>query len=490
MNKVEQNIEDVEFILSQLEHYLINSEDKMKTFREEVKKDRLNYMYMLPHPKGSGHLICGREAHKRFFLLAKRYLSTLGANGGTVKEIDYVEILKNEFVRYFLKEGQSISERSTTRMLSRAFEKSLKNHEVLTYYIPCSIVFGNKPLEFEVGAVRFLHKSRFDEQFGDELEAQQEMIAERHQQHCQDAIEKGMDSKRVATEEQSSKLGSYLVDGVKKYFNNYDWVGIVTIGPCHSVVSRERAVLAVTSALNILKLMLSENYSDKIRIGCSPGVMQRRASLIRKSNNQLSISVSGEYDGNMPGDKWFDIISTQGAFFFQTASKTLDIIVDPSKTMPLCHRFLDALTWYGEAVAEQSSSAKVVKYVSAIERMTMTQEKTKVTDIVIKRCCLLCFGSREDKNYEYWETMFKKIYQCRSNLVHGTISPFDQSVTTTASDASYATQQLLLRGLDFFSQIGIEESKYSVKRLKKNYRELEDMYSRDLPFANKPLDTL
>lgn len=478
MNKVEQNIEDVKFIIAQLEHYHISSEDKLKAFREEANKDKFNLLYMLPHPKGVGNLICGREAHDRFFLLAKRYLSTLGQKRKTVKESGYVEILKKEFVRCFLKEGQAISESSTTRMLANAFEKLFEKNETLTHYIPCSIVFSKDPLDFEVGPVRFLHKSQFYELYGDELEAQQEVIAEKHHKRCETAINKGMEAERVATKEQSFNLGNRLVEGVKNYLNHYDWVAIVTIGPCDSIVSGERALLAVSAALNILKLMLSETDSNKIRTGCSPGVMTQRAELIRTTNNELRLSVvSGGYDGNLPGEKWFDIINTEGAFFFQTASKMLDIIIDPLKKNPLCQRFLDALTWYGEAVAEQSSSGKIIKYVAAIERITLTEEKIQVTDRVIKRSCLLC-SDRRSKDYEDWEIIFKRVYTCRSDLLHGTISPFDERVKSVSSDAAYASRQLLLRGLSFFKHLnGLEEPKYSTKHLKIAYQELENLVS-------------
>jgi hypothetical protein len=89
----------------------------------------------------------------------------------------------------------------------------------------------------------------------------------------------------------------------------------------------------------------------------------------------------------------------------------------------LNQRLLDALNWFGQAVVEQNAGAKVVKYTAALERLTVTGHVDDgLENLVIKRVAILN-QDREDKPLEEIKKQLGELYQCRSDLMHGSLSP-------------------------------------------------------------------
>jgi hypothetical protein len=289
-----------------------------------------------------------------------------------------------------------------------------------------------------------------------------------------------MSAERAATPEQSRHHADFLVDNLQKFFSLYDWIAVVTVGKCDPVISRERALLTVEGALNILKLLLSQNHSHRFRIAHKPGLPRDTAELTRFSANTLNIAISHRLEGNAISDDGFQFISEQeDGFYLRTAEKTLESLIDPSRKAPLNQRFLDALAWYGDAVGELSPAARVVKYVTAAERMTVTEKEHDdsgkargVTEIVTRRAAILCYTPTEN-DLDDWETAIGDVYNCRSELVHGSLSPFDEQVFAMVNKAEQISRRVLLRGLEFFNTLGLDTPNYSVRKLKENYLQLE-----------------
>jgi hypothetical protein len=93
----------------------------------------------------------------------------------------------------------------------------------------------------------------------------------------------------------------------------------------------------------------------------------------------------------------------------------------------LDQRLVDALNWFGQATRETNRGAAVVKYAAALERLTITGHIEGVERAVIRRTLILN-QTRTDKSEEQIEREIGRFYQCRSDLMHGSLSPFDPSV--------------------------------------------------------------
>jgi len=442
---------------------------------------RMDALYSIPD-KRRGMIICGRDASERFYNIAERHLSSQKEEKNKTNLDEFVKKLKEEFSRRFLQIVEEITEKNMDRMISTAYRRISREFEPLIHYIPCAIFFSRTIESFEIGPVSFLHKTKFESTYGDEIDQLRIQIKEQHREHCASAIADGFPANRIATEEQSQQLADYLVDGLLSSFGNYEWIAVVTISKCNEKVSYSRAISVTKTALNILKLLLGGEFTYRIKTGKDHGEFSKSARLTRKENGKLEISLASAPSGNVVGDEWLEILSTNAAYHFGLATKVLELSLGFSDPPPLCTRFIDALSWYGDAVSEQSHAAKIVKFVSSIERITGTGiemdddgRERGVTEIVTNRSSILHSIATGEPLADSIPKV-SNIYECRSNLVHGSLSPFDESCVSYAHKAGEISRMILLAGLDYFFSLGIDDLSMNQKQLKKKYKDLEAMY--------------
>jgi Apea-like HEPN len=200
------------------------------------------------------------------------------------------------------------------------------------------------------------------------------------------------------------------------------------------------------------------------------------AQLFRGKNGKLNISTSRMSRGKPIGDEWLEILESDYGDYLMALSQAIELLTFFKTLPPLWERFLDALTWYGDAVAESSEAAKIIKFVSAIERMTGTGKETsperRVTDIIVSRASILYRNISGQKLIDSIRRV-EDIYDQRSNLVHGSLSPQDEVCTKDAIEAEYLTRFILLAGFDFFDYLDLADTTVTQKKLKLAYIELE-----------------
>lgn len=165
-------------------------------------------------------------------------------------------------------------------------------------------------------------------------------------------------------------------------------------------------------------------------------------------------------------DNWLDLFSDSGAQeSIAHLGAVLDSIVDPSLRRPISERFLDAAQWFGEAVRETSQAAKVVKYVTALERMVMTDEKDDIAGLVSARVAALCLEEPTVDNREKWRRDTKRVYDIRSKLVHGSLSSTSDLVYEGVRLGAALGRQSLLSALSVIGAEGLGADDVSNKQL-------------------------
>ncbi len=120
---------------------------------------------------------------------------------------------------------------------------------------------------------------------------------------------------------------------------------------------------------------------------------------------------------------------------------------------------------YGQAFAEVSPGIKVVKFMSAIERLTLTGEIEDITTCVTHRAGILIWG--------YWQENhladLSKLYDLRSRLVHGEVSPSDREISGAAIKLSRLCRKVILAAVRLFDEVGIADEAVNYKALRKKY---------------------
>jgi len=258
------------------------------------------------------------------------------------------------------------------------------------------------------------------------FEAEKENIRQEHIKRCEDAIARGSSAEEIATPEQSKNFAYGLVAQTIGYFEKFNWVAKVSIPECDATISRKRAERTVEAALDILKLFFRRS-GKYLRQGHSLGTTPKTARLTREADGKFDFSLSWGAEDALTNKEWLQELMEAGGPYLRAAGEALDTCVDPQCSSHLKERFLDAMAWYGQAVSEPQPSVQIIKYVAALERLTVTGrfEEGLLTATVIRRSAFLsCHGTNE--TYERMLKETEQVYDCRSDLMHGSKSPFDK----------------------------------------------------------------
>lgn len=435
--------EDIAFIFSECNRIMGMGRDVFKNLPKE------DVFFDLPHPSGGGRMLCGREAYKRIEMLAKE----VGHRANLARRVTH-ETLRNPtkklLVRRFVTEKRELDQKQIDRFLAAAGRNARAECADLTHFIPCYLMTVQEPEALKVGPVVFRNRLNFRRRilpylrrYGDEF----------------------MPEKR--------KFARWLMAGAMAFYREFDWVAEVTIQNCDAKTSAIIAERAVTSALDCLHLIFRAQYSDKMRVGGPPLRVDRRTALTLRKDGVLWAqgSESGMGQVNFP-EGWSSQLSDPEITFLLTlCGKTLEAAVDPDLARPLSRRFLDAAQWFGEASRDDRPATRVVKYVTALERMVMTDEKNDIASLVSERVAALCCDRSNPSDRQKWREDARRIYDLRSRLVHGSMSPSDTEIESGVWMAAHLAEHTLLSALSAFGTEGLTAETVSTKRL-------ADWYSR------------
>jgi hypothetical protein len=396
-------------------------------------------------------------AAERIELLAKRHLAKRSLST-RISPNEVVDQFGNEFSRRFIGECREVNNAEVEAALSAAVTSVAMKIADVTHFLPCHLTEDAYPSSFSIGPVRFYTREAFFELIQSELD--------RYVEPCND----GSSADDVVPKENGNDLTRLLRDQAVNYYKGFKWVAEVKIRGCDQEVSLKRAELAVSSAVNVLHLLLGAFYSDSMRVGGPRLEADLRGRISRGGDGVVVLIVSRAPVGQPLDRRWWEFISAgDGRHYLECAGITLGVTTDPDLSRPLCYRFLDALSWFGEAVRETSDAARFVKFITAIERMVVTNEDDR-TETVKKRGAALCWEPNSERKVYQLSENIGKLYTLRSNLVHGDISPFDEGIGVKLYECETVARRVLLRGLGFFQTIGLTIDNIPQKRLRRLYK--------------------
>jgi hypothetical protein len=474
MAKKTQNLVDFEGICERVVWSLKLTPEQMVA---HIREHRMDAFHFISNPKNGGMLIIGQDGTDRFWAIARRHLAEHPAKRRRTSLTAFVEQLRAQFSQLFLVEGAKTDQVSVDSWISTAYDATARHHEPATHYIPCGLLFSNEVKRFTIGPVAFYHKTEFFRLFGGELEKLRETVRDHHRKHVEDAIREGFPAKSAATSEQSAQLGNRLTDGLFESFKRYNWFAVIDVSDAHREASYNRALFATRGALNIIKVLLGSYYTHRLRTADEYGPAGKAAALTRDAKGELTISLSNTPMDNTVGDQWLEILTSDK--YFPLLANVLTLCSSFEDPPPLCARLMDALAWFGDAIAERSSAAKIVKFVNAIERVCGTGREFDsagkargVTDIVLTRSSIF-YSVITEKSFSDAKREIAEIYQCRSDLVHGSVSPFDDKIASQVARTDRVTNVVLLAAIDYYKTLGLEDRALDKNGLRAEFLKLE-----------------
>ena len=342
MNKTQQDISDIGFIVSETRRVSAMSVEDLRAFFKGHEQD---WLYHLPHPEGRGMLPCGKSAYFKVGEISRRHLATQGDLNQRVDAERFRKAVTQELARRFLQENRPVDERQTSRMFAAAIKSVKKRVYDLTHFVPCVVFLDKFPDQFEIGPVKFLWMQDF-------LENNHEKIISR-------------DPELVSKD-------------LIPYYSRFPWVAQISVPQCDEPTSQIRASTIIEGALDALRLLIGKSYTARFRQGHMPVALTESASLRQDSKGQIGFSVNREWQDRHAPDQWYEKLRQHAGLYLILVENALGCLQDPSKASHLTQRFLDGLNWYGQAVKETHSASAIVKYVAALERITMTKEHKKI----------------------------------------------------------------------------------------------------------------
>ncbi|MCK5273721.1 MAG: hypothetical protein KAR37_03665, partial [Alphaproteobacteria bacterium] len=160
-----------------------------------------------------------------------------------------------------------------------------------------------------------------------------------------------------------------------------------------------------------------------------------------------------------------------GRDWLDRAGRCLEPLTNPALNWPLADRFREAASWFGEGVTETYRAARIVAFVTAIERAVVPGDHADVWRAVTRRAAILAQDA-EGGSVEEWLDRAEKVYEIRSQITHGGVSPFAPEAGALEPAAAELACTALHGALAFYERLGLTHAEYSAERLEKDFRKL------------------
>lgn len=455
--------DEIAFVLSEAVRFL------RMDIADLRKRSLQDHFSQLPHPGGIGHLTIGAVAESRLREIVDVAITRSKFSGRLDAEL-VLETLKKEIVRRFTAENE-VSVKEADRAVGAAIRHASKSIETLTHLIPCNVTSDTQPASFEIGPVTFRRKE----------------IAI---QYVDAALERYKDYHK-SLDKSNARTINKLANDARGYYGSFDWIAEVKIPHCGPKSSRAHAQRIVQLSLDCLHL-LTGAHSSKMRMGGQKFQVDIRSTIEITDASLPRLSTSIGWNSPSFGQDWLTTITSQGADrLIRKMGIAIQYGADISSPSPLGQRFLDAAAWYGEALRDYFPASRLVKYVTAIERILTTKNEKNLSETIAARGAAILMAGGVGTFAKDRERL-KHVYDMRSRIVHGSLSPNDRGLLKTLQDAESLSRQIILSSLPFFGAEHLKKRKYSRKSLDSNYANLviwaKERLIEDADYAAAQLD--
>ena len=262
-------VEDIRFIFAECERIQKLGKD---AFKQLPREDLL--FCSLPHPSGTGMMICGSAATIRVAKLAKEAGRRFQLNQ-RVTEQPMRKPTEELLVQRFVNESRDVNSQQVDRLLAAVGRKARSSCTDITHLVPCYLMTVQQPNAFSVGPVTFHNRANFRRLMPKKL----------REYECHDE-------------------DRWMMASALDFYRKFDWVAEITVRDCDVKTSSKIAERTASSALDCLQLIFRAQNSSKMRIGGPPLRRDRRAGVTIDKDGKLhphgSVSGLGQVNFGVP----------------------------------------------------------------------------------------------------------------------------------------------------------------------------------------------
>lgn len=436
---ISQSQRDIETICRQVLRFLkMSPKEQISCF----KQNPLDALCEIKLSNGKGNLICGPIAKERLYRLAERVIDFEPTLTHRISIESLKKIVSDEFAKSILEEGCEINASTTEQLLVDSANKAKQSLQITEHYLPCVLFHNGGPNEFEIGPVTFSRTAIFFRKHKQSIKKSVEHSINANIAHTNKLVEQGFSRERLATPAQSRQWIRNLKARAIRNYRCYPWVASVRIVNCDQSVSEERASQLVDIALNVIRIFLGADNTKRLRLACSKGDAQRTAHMW-SGDDLLHVKVSSRGMGQVGFNNWHEALTEDGGReLLGVFGSALIQLADPMEPSGLHERFIDAINWFGDAAIDTRAATSLVKYTSAIERLYFGKRHDRHAKVFGRRVSdvLDAFGCGDKHTYDKSVV----VYDARSKLLHGAISPRSEQVRKQAREAENIARMSVL----------------------------------------------
>lgn len=216
-------------------------------------------------------------------------------------------------------------------------------------------------------------------------------------------------------------------------YERFLWHIVVPIrGIYTDSLAEELAIDVAKLILNMFHIRIGKSHSYKMSVGF--GLSTDPKSAVIKVLNDGKVTFKercslGLGNVGLPDD-FLSIFKGKYQEVSNIIGISANLMLDVRKSYPLNQRLVDALYWHGDAVREQNKAVSTVKFITALERLLTFNEQTGIKSRVCNRAIALIrhWEFEEEASLPHLKASLVRVYQLRSDIVHGSISPRDTDV--------------------------------------------------------------
>lgn len=446
---VRKSIRDLEFICGQILRFARMPPEQLL---KHMAKRREDAFCMIPHPDGRGQLSCGIQAARRFGALADRVLEYDPQLSGRLSRSKTKDRVVAAFVQRVLREKREVDAGTAEQILRDVSEECKASLRTAEHFVPCVLFLNGGPDEFSVGPVTFSRRVAFFRSRRASLKKSVQVSIQSHIEQVERAVEGGFPRDRAATPEQSRHFIRGLRARALKTFRQYPWIARVRVSECDHETGEEVAERTVGLAVNSMRVLLGARHTDRIRLAWSRSDALQTARMWSDPAGIFHVGIGSRADGQVGVENWYEGLTLSGGFELNAFGSALTPLVTCTPVRHVHQRFLDAVNWFGDAATDPEPTASVVKYVSAIERVMFgSWKRDRTKDFVARLEGLWTAYDCEGRKTVGADA--REVYEARSSLLHGAVSPRDASVYRLAALSEKLSRLCILCAVQLYPML-------------------------------------
>jgi hypothetical protein len=400
-----KDFSDIEFILQETQRLQSLDVGKLMEFYKENPREGLHTISTGP---GGRQFLSTSAASQRFRQITSRGLRALGESAIRFDPDDLVGSLRTTLAAT-ISDGSlmELTDENAHSLFEKATALSESRHEAFVRHIPCYVVSHTHPETFNIGPVNFMLMKRFLAASGEVLRTE------------------------------AKWLGKDGVSDLIKYLSEFTWLASIQVGKCAPVVARRWATTGVQVALDLLKLFGFPERTKRVGHADSPGHRHALFDVGSRTDGTFTVSFQRQGKDAIISDDWYRMFTSTAEWRVAESLINANWVAWGSPSEPVL-RFVEGLTWYGDAVVDPEANSRTVKYWTSIER---TLSLTRGDDFVRRAATI---SLEKDGNYTNWRSMCERSYGHRSAIVHGARRYSPQESNEIAVVAAKFSRSVLL----------------------------------------------